>query len=63
MESATSKFCQIISSTETKMVIWKGLSWNFVSFVSLKVAETCQLALQRIKWLNEKSSQESKNLR
>lgn len=33
-----------------------------MSFVSLKVAETCQLALQRIEWLNEKSSQESKNL-
>lgn len=28
----------------------------------IEVAETCQLALQRIEWLNEKSSQESKNL-
>lgn len=28
-----------------------------------KVAETCELAVQRIEWLKERSSQENENLR
>lgn len=35
---------------------------EYSSDPQIEVAETCQLALQRIQWLNEKSSQESKNL-
>lgn len=35
---------------------------EYASDPQIEVAETCQLALQRIEWLNEKSSQESKNL-
>lgn len=35
---------------------------EYASDPQIEVAETCQLALQRIQWLNEKSSQESKNL-
>lgn len=35
---------------------------EYSSDPQIEVAETCQLALQRIEWLNEKSSQESKNL-
>lgn len=35
---------------------------EYASDPQIEVAETCQLALQRIEWLNEKSSQESINL-
>ncbi|XP_015751541.1 PREDICTED: deoxyhypusine hydroxylase-like [Acropora digitifera] len=35
---------------------------EYASDPQIEVAETCHLALQRIEWLNEKSSQESKNL-
>jgi len=35
---------------------------EYASDPQIEVAETCQLALQRIEWLIEKSSQESKNL-
>ncbi|XP_029208918.2 deoxyhypusine hydroxylase-like [Acropora millepora] len=35
---------------------------EYASDPQIEVAETCQLALQRIEWLNEKSSRESKNL-
>lgn len=35
---------------------------EYASDPQIEVAETCQLALQRIEWFNEKSSEESKNL-
>ena len=43
----------------TDCILWPGILYK----VHFQVAETCQLALQRIEWLRAKSSKENGQLR